>query len=592
MHGRPLSPRARVAFVTAASIVAAGLAVLLLALIPGSHQLPDLGWIFAVVLVAMGVAFFALGAVVWLRRPDNRTGLLMLIEGLVILVTGLQISSNPWLFIIGSLTDALVISAFIHMLLAFPSGRLESRSSRIVVWVAYVAAVLQIPVILFGSGPDLGCNDERACPHNPLLIEQHGTLTNVVESVQGIALVGAALVTVFLLLRRYRASGPLARRGLAPVLFVGATILILAIVQAVLRGTAAGPAAQGAFFIAFALLPIAFLLGLSRSRLLRGSTIAGLVDRLVRDPGAAGIDAALGGVLSDPTLFVAYRLDGGEGYVDRAGRAVQLPATDNGEGQVATEVAHDGRVVAAVVHDPALCEEPELLQAAAGTAALAIENARLEAQLRARLAALRASRARLVEAGDAERRRLGRDLHDGAQQRLVSLMLELQIARETWERDPAMARGLVDRAFDNARAAVDELRDLAAGIHPAVLTQRGLDAGIESLATRSTVPVELGDPLDERLPLPVETAAYYVVAEALTNVAKYADATHARVEVRRDNGELVVEVRDDGAGGADPMGGSGLRGLADRVGAIDGWLEVESAAGEGTLVRAVIPVAD
>jgi len=296
-------------------------------------------------------------------------------------------------------------------------------------------------------------------------------------------------------------------------------------------------------------------------------------------------------VLSDPTLFVAYRLDGGEGYVDRAGRAVQLPATDNGEGQVATEVAHDGRVVAAVVHDPALCEEPELLQAAAGTAALAIENARLEAQLRARLAALRASRARLVEAGDAERRRLGRDLHDGAQQRLVSLMLELQIAREAWERDPAMARGLVDQAFDNARAAVDELRDLASGIHPAVLTQRGLDAGIESLATRSTVPVELGDPLDERLPLPVETAAYYVVAEALTNVAKYADATHARVDVRRDDGDLVVEVRDDGAGGADPMGGSGLRGLADRVGAIDGWIEVDSAAGEGTLVRAVIPVA-
>ena len=591
MPDRPLSPRARVAIVAAASVVAAALTILLLALIPGSRQLPDLGWVFAVVLVAIGVGFFSLGAVVWLRRPDNRTGLLMLIEGLVILVTGLQISSNQWLFIIGSLTDALVISAFIHMLVAFPSGRLESRAARVVVGAAYAAAVLQIPVVLFGSGPDLGCDAKHPCPPNPLLIEPHSALTEVVEGVQAITLVGAALVTVFLLLRRYRASGPLARRGLAPVLFVGAAILLLAIIQAVLRGTALGPAAQGAFFIAFALLPIAFLLGLSRSRLLRGSTIAGLVDRLVRDPGAAGIDAALGGVLSDPTLFVAYRLDDGGGYVDRAGRAVQLPATDNGEGQVATEVAHDGRVVAAVVHDAALCEESELLRAAAGTAALAIENARLEAQLRARLAALRASRARLVEAGDAERRRLGRDLHDGAQQRLVSLMLELQIARETWERDPAMARGLVDQAFDNARAAVDELRDLASGIHPAVLTQRGLDAGIESLATRSTVPVELGDPLDERLPLPVETAAYYVVAEALTNVAKYAGATHARVEVRRDDGELVVEVRDDGAGGADPTGGSGLRGLADRVGALDGWLEVESAAGEGTLVRAVIPVA-
>jgi signal transduction histidine kinase len=458
MTDRPLSSRERVAIVAAASVMAAALAILLLALIPGSHQLPDLGWIFAVLLVAMGVGFFALGAVVWLRNPDNRTGLLMLIEGLVILVTGLQISSNPWLFIAGALTDALVISAFIHMLLAFPSGRLESRAARIVVWIVYAAALLQVPVVLFGSGPDLGCDAKHPCPDNPLLIEQHRTLSDVLESVQAIMLVGAALVTVFLLLRRYRRSGPLARRGLAPVLFVGATILILAIVQAVLRGTAAGPAAQGAFFIAFALLPVAFLVGLSRSRLLRGSTIAGLVDRLVSDPGAAGIDGALGGVLSDPTLFVAYRLDDGAGYVDRSGRAVQLPAADDGEGRVATEVAHDGRVVAAVVHDAALCQERELLRAAAGAAALAIENARLEAQLRARLAALRASRARLVEAGDRERRRLGRDLHDGAQQRLVSLMLELQIARETWERDPAMARGLVDQAFDNARAAVDELR--------------------------------------------------------------------------------------------------------------------------------------
>jgi signal transduction histidine kinase len=590
-RARPSSPRARVAIVTAASILAAALAVLLLALIPGSHQLPDLGWVFAVLLVAMGLGFFGLGSVVWLRNPDNRTGLLMLIEGLVILVTGLQISSNAWLFIAGALTDALVISAFVHMLLAFPSGRLDSRAARIVVWVVYAAAVLQVPVVLFGSGPDLGCDADHPCPDNPLLIEQHSALANVLASVQGIALVIAALVTVFLLLRRYRRSGPLARRGLAPVLFVGAAILLLAIVQSLLRGTAVGPAAQGVFFVAFALLPVAFLAGVSRSRLLRGSTIAELVDRLVSDPGAEGVDHALGAALSDPTLFVAYRLDDGAGHVDRTGRAVVLPADGGESGRAATEVTHDGRVVAALVHDAVLCDEPELLRAAAGTAALAIENARLEAQLRARLAALRASRARLVEAGDAERRRLGRDLHDGAQQRLVSLMLELQLARETWERDPGMARGLVDRAFDNARAAVDELRDLAAGIHPAVLTQRGLDAAIESLANRSTVPVELGSPLDERLPLPVETAAYYVVAEALTNVAKYAEATHARVDVCHTNGEVVVEIRDDGTGGADPAGGSGLRGLADRVGALDGRLEVESARGGGTVVRAVIPLA-
>jgi signal transduction histidine kinase len=246
--------------------------------------------------------------------------------------------------------------------------------------------------------------------------------------------------------------------------------------------------------------------------------------------------------------------------------------------------------VGALIHDPALCGEPELLREATAAAALAIENARLEVELRAKLEALRASRARLVEAGDAERRRLGRDLHDGAQQRLVALMIELQLARERFESDPAGARELVDSAFANAQEAVGELRDLAAGIHPAVLSQRGLAAALESLASRSKVPVELESELDERLPSAVETAAYFVVSEALTNVAKYAEATFARVEVRRENGAAVVDIRDDGVGGAAIGNGSGLNGLIDRVGVLDGTLEVDSPRGAGTLVRARFPL--
>ena len=206
-------------------------------------------------------------------------------------------------------------------------------------------------------------------------------------------------------------------------------------------------------------------------------------------------------------------------YVDREGRP-QTPGT-------LTEIDHEGRRVGALVHDRSLDEEPELVREAAAAAALALENQRLEVELRARLEALRASRARLIEAGDAERRRLTRDLHDGAQQRLVALMIELQLARETFDADPEGATQLVDSAFANAQEAVKELRDLAAGIHPAVLSQRGLDAALESLASRSAVPVELDSALPERLPSPVETAAYFVVAEALTNVAKYA-RRHAR----------------------------------------------------------------
>ena len=562
--------------------MAAALTILLLALIPGSHQLPDLGWVFAVVLVAIGVGFFSLGAVVWLRRPDNRTGLLMLIEGLVILVTGLQISSNEWLFIIGSLTDALVISAFIHMLVAFPSGRLESRAARIVVGAAYAAAACRSRSSCSARGPTSAATPTHPCPPNPLLIEPHSTLTDVVEGVQAITLVGAALVTVVLLLRRYRASGP----ARAPRARAGAPRRRRDPAARDHPGGAPGhggrPRRAGRLLHRVRAAAGRVPRSASRAaaccaaRRSRGSSTASSATRA--PPGSTPPSAGCCRTppCSSPTGSTTARATS----IATAARCSSR-RPDNGEGRVATEVAHDGRVVAAVVHDAALSEESELLRAAAGTAALAIENARLEAQLRARLAALRASRARLVEAGDAERRRLGRDLHDGAQQRLVSLMLELQIARERWERDPPMARGLVDQAFDNARAAVDELRDLASGIHPAVLTQRGLDAALESLATRSTVPVELGDPLDERLPLPVETAAYYVVAEALTNVAKYADATHARVEVRRDDGELVVEVRDDGAGGADPAGGSGLRGLADRVGALDGCARSGEPGGRG-----------
>ena len=187
-----------------------------------------------------------------------------------------------------------------------------------------------------------------------------------------------------------------------------------------------------------------------------------------------------------------------------------------------------------------LAETPDLVFEATAAAALAMENARLEVELRARLEALRASRARLVEAGDAERRRLGRDLHDGAQQRLVALMIELQLARERFEADPAGAKELIDSAFANAQAAVGELRDLASGIHPAVLGQRGLDAALESLGSRAPIPVEIESDLDGRLPIAVETAAYFVVAEALTNVAKYAQATlrerdrAARGRPRRD----------------------------------------------------------
>src|SRR6266700_2926320 len=210
-------------------------------------------------------------------------------------------------------------------------------------------------------------------------------------------------------------------------------------------------------------------------------------------------------------------------------------------------------------------------------------------QLARRVEALQSSRARTVDAAAAERRRIERDLHDGAQQRLVALAMDLGLAKEKFAGDPQAARTLLDEAHDEAKRALAELRNLARGIHPAVLTDRGLDAAVSALAARSPVPVEVDIDLHDRPPGAIESTAYFVVAEALANVAKHAAATHAQVRITKQGGRLVVEVRDDGVGGADPAGGSGLAGLADRVASIDGRLTVASPQGGPTVVRAELP---
>jgi PAS domain S-box-containing protein len=217
---------------------------------------------------------------------------------------------------------------------------------------------------------------------------------------------------------------------------------------------------------------------------------------------------------------------------------------------------------------------------------------RLNDELQARLEDLAASRARIVTAGDIERRRLERNLHDGAQQRLVALSLSLRLALGKLDADPAAARAILTGAADELGLALDELRELARGLHPAVLSDRGLRPAVEMLAGRAPVPVEIEEIPDERLPEPVEAASYYLIAEALTNVAKYAQASVVRVRVARDENGVAVEVSDDGVGGADPGDGSGLRGLADRVEALGGSLEVRSPAGAGTSLRAEMPYSD
>lgn len=287
--------------------------------------------------------------------------------------------------------------------------------------------------------------------------------------------------------------------------------------------------------------------------------------------------------LGDRSISVAYWLPDREKYVDEQGRDVTLPAP--GSGRAWTAVERDGRRLAAIVHDASLDTSQELVEAAAASSSLALDNERLRADLQARLEELRLSRARIMEAGDAARRRIERNLHDGAQQQLVALALDLRMLK-TRLKDPA-----IDELSVRLASALAELRELARGIHPAILTDRGLAPAINSLAERATVPVDVKVELpEERLPAPVEAAAYFLVAEALTNVARYAEATHAWVEVGLEPEALVVLVADDGVGGVDLSVGAGLRGLDDRVATVGGTLEIDSPVDEGTRIQARLPV--
>ncbi len=488
--------RTRTALLTAVVLAALALGGALLALAPGATRLPAGGRAVPVLVVVIGWAFAAVGVLAWHRRPANRTGALLVAFGGTVLLSGLVISDAALPYLVSAIADPLAIAVFLHLLLAFPSGRVGARGPRLVVATAYAVALgTELLVVLFDA--DLGDPDCRGCPRNLLLVTDVESLAGAAQAVQRAGGLVLVVLGIALTLRRRRAAGAAGRRGLDPLLAAGAAVLALGTLSAVAQDAGASEdvqqAAQLVFIAAFALLPVAFLRGLMRTQFFR-------------------------------------------------------------------------------------------------VAELAVENVRLEDALRAQVVALRESRARIVETGDRERRRLGRDLHDGAQQRLVSVLIELQLAEQRWD-DPGAARERVGRALADARAAVGELRELAGGIHPAVLSQRGLDAALESLAARAAIPVELDVALPERLPAGVETAAYFVVAEALTNVAKHAGATHARVTVRRAPPDgAVVEIADDGAGGAAFGGGTGLRGLEDRVGALDGTLELESPAGGGTLVRACFPL--
>lgn len=540
----------------------------------------------------IGLSFCATGMFAWMRRPHNRFGVLMTAVGFAWFLSGLTESNAPWVYTLGVYIAPLYIVLVGHMLLAFPSGHLETTAERTLIAIGYLTAFLvQLPFFLLGgdiAGP-------VTAPRNAWALADSSDSAQVFSALA--QLIGAVLIVwlaVLLYVKRRDASPP-QRKAMAPVLWTGVALmaaLAVAFVNDLLGSSMSvvtGPSVVS--LIAFAALPWAFVIGLLRTRYSRAGAVGDLVERL-NESGIEGesLRDALADALGDRSLALAYWSRGSERYVDAHGRPVELPPPTS-RTRAVTEIERESLPVAAIVHDAALLDEPGLVRAAGAAAALALENERLEAELKARVAELQVSRAKVIEVGMAERRALERNLHDGAQQRLVALSLQLGLARTKLRTDPDVAERILDAARVELANALEELRELARGIHPAILTDRGLPAALEALAGRAPVPVEIEAVPDGRMPTPVEAVAYFVVAESLTNVAKYADAEYATVRVLRENGYAVVEIEDNGIGGADPSGGSGLRGLADRLAALDGRLEVDSPPGVGTTVRARIPCA-
>ncbi|MGQ0668712.1 MAG: sensor histidine kinase [Actinomycetota bacterium] len=582
--------------------------------------------------LAVGLAYIATGLVAWRRRPGNRVGPLMTAVGFTWFIGawgnvtdwnifrqafgGAYDHSNGWdLFRAALWFEALNQAILVHLILAFPGGHLASRPARLVAGAAYANVVVlgflrAATFDIFGLTA-FGYRDQGVLG---LWLSQGGYRT-VTRVYQGFW-IAILVVVLAMLLRRWHAASRPTRRMLAPVWFAGSVVAVsLAVAAPTLVGSLTSwqvgvccsgglaPSAiplvfipvdiqQALFWVARTgqvLVPGAFLFGLLRMSLARIG-VSDLVRELGEAPPPGALRDALARALGDPSLEVVFWIPGSQTYSTIDGRPVAMPSPGSGRG--VTVIEGEGEPLGALVHDPALAEQPDLVRSVGSAARLAMENERLHAEVRAQLEEVRASRARIAEAADAERRRVERDLHDGAQQRLVNLSLALRMAQDRLgEGNDSATAATLEELAEELRTALVELRELARGLHPAILTEEGLGAALESLAERAAVPTLVLEAPATRLPRAVEATAYFVVSEALANVAKHAQASRVTVRAGLTDGRLRVEVADDGVGGADVSGGSGLRGLADRVAAADGRLVVDSPAGRGTRVVADMPCA-
>ena len=535
------------------SIVVAGLAIGWLGVhehVSGARIAADLALVWSLVAASL---------VAWDRRRWRPTAQLLAAAAFALLGADLAWTSTRAVGTIGVLLGWLWAALLVQLVLTFPGGRAWTPGAWIVVLAAYAAAVGGQMVVAFASSHTLAAHRAQEI----------------------VALAVAAAVLILVAPRLLDLQGP-GRRAQAPFLLAATASAAAAVgfLSWALGSDSSSPALNTIARLVAIALPIGVVWGIVWSRLHRPEASELVVDLSTE---VADMRTRLARALGDPTLELAYRLDDGR-YVDAAGHAIELRQDD----RAVTALASGGEEIAVLVHDPAVLDEPGLVESVRTTAGLVLENERLAAQVRSQLVEVRASRARIVAAADAERRRIERDLHDGAQQRLVTLSMALGLEAS---RADEGAAGSLSRAQDEIEQAITELRELARGIHPTLLRDEGLRAAVFSLARRSPVPVTVHGSIPARVPYTVALAAYFVVAEALTNVVKHSAATEASVTLEHDEGTLRVIVRDSGVGSAHITPEAGLAGLRDRLEALEARLTIDSEPEEGTTICAEFPCA-
>ena len=534
----------------------------------------------------------------WLRmRPESRFGPLLIGFGFVGAVYILQSSSAPALFGTGVAWEGLIYLGNLALILTFPTGRLDGLAAKLImlagvaVTVVYVVVVLLVPQI----GPDgsiSGCL--MVCPDNGVFVASAPSLAADLTDVRRFLSISTAIATAALLIWRLLKGTPPQRRALA----IGAPIaLVFTAAQIAYQGVrlvapdaAVLEAVQWALAGARSLIWYGFLFALIAAQLFAGRALHRLVRQSLRRPSRGELEAMLREPLGDPGLRLAFWDAETRTFPDpdREGVALRPP----GPGRSVTVVERDGRPAAAIVHDAQLADDPELLQAAGAGALLAAENATLDAAWNHALRELRESRARIVTAGDNERQKLERNLHDGVQQRLVSVRIDVELAGELAEGDSAV-RDKLDAIGTSVDEAIDELREVAHGLYPPALRQYGLVNALEHVRRHVIAPVSFSAEGFGRHPAELESALYYCCVEAIQNATKHGGArVRVAVVLRGNEDELRFEVSDDGPGfdSSAAHDGMGLQNMRDRLGALDGRLTIVTSAGHGTIVSGSIPL--